>query len=180
MCSGATPTCLHLPCQSCRDVAKDRTCATEKGLRLIQMDILRTETLLPSSTPRPLPSSCYHSPRGKSRLTAGSANASGPLGLPLSIPSCFTSAATQTPHPSLRRCDTAVKLAENKNVTYGTHLPPGKNLSGNEVRRMVSREQCPWTHFQLGIVFAIFFFKSEKLFQIKSLKKKKSLHPQRS
>lgn len=70
-----------------------------------------------------------------------------------------------------------MKLAENKNVTYGTHLPPGKNLSGNEVRRMVSREQCPWTHFQLGIVFAIFFFKSEKLFQIKSLKKKISASP---
>lgn len=97
MCSGATPTCLYLPSQSRRDVAKDRTCATEKGLRLIQMDILRTETLLPSSTPRPLPSSCYHSPRDESRLTAGSANASGPLGLPLSILLHFRSHSDSSP-----------------------------------------------------------------------------------
>lgn len=46
MCSGATPTCLNLPCQSRRDVEQDRTCAAEKGLWPIQMDILGTETLL--------------------------------------------------------------------------------------------------------------------------------------
>lgn len=126
----------------------------------------------PSSTPHPLPSSCYHSLKDKSRLTAGSPNASSPLGLPLSVPSFFTSAATRAPHPSVSRCDTAMKLAENKSVTCGTHLPPGKNVSGNEVRRMVSREQCPWPRFQLGTIFANFFFKSKKLFQIKSFKKK--------
>lgn len=36
-----------------------------------------------------------------------------------------------------------MKLAQNKNVTYGTRMPPGETLSGKRGRRMVSRKQCP-------------------------------------
>lgn len=71
-----------------------------------------------------------------------------------SVPSLFTSVAIRSPHPSVSGRDTDMKSAENKNVTYGTHLPPGKYVSGSEVKRMVSRRQRPQPRSELCTMFA--------------------------